>query len=38
VAVVDPLEGNYLANDWFFAGLNDKVTGKTKKDVVTRIP
>jgi hypothetical protein len=37
VAVTDQLAGNLLATDWFFAGLNDKVTGKTKQDVVTKI-
>jgi hypothetical protein len=35
--VADQLAGNLLASDWFFAGLNDKVTGKNKKDVVTKI-
>jgi hypothetical protein len=35
--VADVLAGNLLAGDWFFAGLNDKVTGKNKKDVLTRI-
>jgi hypothetical protein len=34
---VDYLEGYLLASDWFFAGLNDKVTGKNKNDVVTKI-
>jgi Ca2+-binding RTX toxin-like protein len=38
VAVGDQLEGYLLASDWFFAGLNDKVTGKNKNDVVTKIP
>jgi hypothetical protein len=37
VAVADQLAGNLLANDWFFAGLNEKVTGKNKKDMVTKI-
>src|SRR5262249_7606077 len=28
VGIVDQLNGNALANDWFFAGLNDPITGK----------
>jgi CSLREA domain-containing protein len=36
-AVADLLAGNLLAGEWFFAGLNDKLTSKTKNDVVTRI-
>jgi CSLREA domain-containing protein len=37
VPVIDQLNGNTAANDWFFAGLNDIVTGKNKNDVVTAI-
>jgi hypothetical protein len=37
VPVADQLAGNAQASDWFFAGVNDKVTGKNKKDVVTLI-
>ena len=37
VAVVDQLLGNAKANDWFFAGVNDSVTGKNTNDVITRI-
>jgi hypothetical protein len=37
VAIVDTLAGNRTANDWFFAGLNDVVTGKNSNDVVTTI-
>jgi hypothetical protein len=37
VAVVDQLLGNSKANDWFFAGANDTVTGKSGNDVVTTI-
>jgi hypothetical protein len=37
VPVADVLAGNLSATDWFFAGLNDKVTGKNKQDVITRI-
>jgi hypothetical protein len=36
-AVADQLVGNALANDWFFAGLNDVVKGKNTNDVVTTI-
>jgi hypothetical protein len=36
-AVEDQLEGHTQANDWFFAGLNDHVTGKNAKDVITTI-
>jgi sugar lactone lactonase YvrE len=36
-AIGDQLLGNALANDWFFAGLNDSVTGKNSNDVVTTI-
>jgi hypothetical protein len=35
--VADQLAGNRLASDWFFAGLNDKLTGKNKNGAVTRI-
>jgi hypothetical protein len=35
--VADQLAGNLLASDWFFAELNDKLTGKNKNDAVTRI-
>jgi hypothetical protein len=35
--VADQLAGNLLAGDWFFAGLNDKLTGKNKNEVVTQI-
>jgi hypothetical protein len=35
--VADQLAGNLLAGDWFLGGLNDKVTGKNKNDVVTKI-
>ena len=37
VAVADQLYGNAAANDWFFAGINDLVTGKSINDVVTTI-
>jgi hypothetical protein len=37
LAVADWLVGNVNANDWFFAGVNDKVTGKNKNDLVTMI-
>jgi hypothetical protein len=37
VPVADQLLGNALANDWFFAGLNDVVKGKNNNDVVTTI-
>jgi hypothetical protein len=37
VAVADTLNGNKNANDWFFAGSNDSVTGRNSNDVVTRI-
>jgi hypothetical protein len=36
-AIGDQLLGNALANDWFFAGLNDKVTDKNSNDKVTTI-
>jgi hypothetical protein len=36
-AVADQLVGNALANDWFFAGVNDVVKGKSKIAVVTSI-
>src|SRR5262249_50810447 len=36
-AVADQLVGNVLANDWFFAGVNDVVKGKSKNAVVTSI-
>jgi hypothetical protein len=35
--VTDGLYGNVNANDWFFAGVNDVIKGKNKKDVVTTI-
>jgi serine/threonine-protein kinase len=35
--VADQLLGNALANDWFFAGVNDAVTGKSNNAVVTSI-
>jgi uncharacterized repeat protein (TIGR01451 family) len=35
--VADQLLGNALANDWFFAGLNDVVKGKGKNARVTSI-
>jgi hypothetical protein len=35
--VADQLAGNFMANDWWFAGLNDKVTGKNKNDAAARI-
>ncbi len=37
VAVADQLFGNPAANDWFFAGVNDTVTGKNSNDVTTKI-
>jgi hypothetical protein len=37
VAVVDRLQGNAKANDWFFASLDDKVTGKNNIDVISII-
>jgi sugar lactone lactonase YvrE len=37
VAVVDQLLGNAKANDWFFAGVNDSVTGKNSNDLITTI-
>jgi titin len=37
VAGVDQLLGNAKANDWFFAGLNDHVTGTNENDVITTI-
>jgi hypothetical protein len=36
-AIADQLVGNSHANDWFFAGVNDSVTGKNLNDVVTTI-
>jgi hypothetical protein len=36
-AVADQLVGNANANDWFFAGVNDAVKGKSKNAVVTSI-
>jgi hypothetical protein len=36
-AVADQLLGNAMANDWFFAGINDLVKGKSKNAVVTSI-
>jgi hypothetical protein len=35
VAVADQLVWARKANDWFFAGSNDLVTGKSKNDVIT---
>jgi hypothetical protein len=35
--VADQLADNLLPGDWFFAGPNDKLTGKTKNEVVTKI-
>jgi hypothetical protein len=35
--VADQLAGNLLASDWFLARVNDKVTGKNKNDVLTKI-
>jgi hypothetical protein len=35
--IADALSGNRNANDWFFAGVNDSVTGKNTNDVITRI-
>jgi hypothetical protein len=37
VAVVDRLYGKKKANDWFFAGVNDHVTGTNKGEVITTI-
>jgi hypothetical protein len=37
VAVADQLFGNAAAFDWFFAGLNDTVTGKNSNDKTTQI-
>jgi hypothetical protein len=37
VAVVDTLSGNKNANDWFFAGLNDALSGANKNDMITTI-
>ena len=37
VAIVDTLSGKKNANDWFFAGLNDLVTGKNSNDVTVAI-
>jgi uncharacterized repeat protein (TIGR01451 family) len=36
-AVADQLLGNAVANDWFFAGVNDAVKGKSKNAQVTSI-
>ena len=36
-AVLDQLYGNSKANDWFFAGVNDSVTGKNSNDLITTI-
>jgi hypothetical protein len=36
-AVADQLLGNTSANDWFFAGVNDTVKGKSKNAQVTSI-
>jgi hypothetical protein len=35
--LADQLSGNALANDWFFAGVNDVVKGNSKSAVVTTI-
>jgi hypothetical protein len=37
VGIVDQLNGNALANDWFFAGLNDPITGKNGNDKTVTI-
>jgi hypothetical protein len=37
VNAIDYLMGNATPNDWFFAGVNDVVNGKSKTDVVTTI-
>jgi hypothetical protein len=37
VAVADLLNGIKTANDWFFAGSNDQVTGANKNDTITAI-
>jgi uncharacterized repeat protein (TIGR01451 family) len=37
MAVADQLLGNANANDWFFAGVNDAVKGKSKNAQVTSI-
>jgi hypothetical protein len=37
IAIADLLKGNKTANDWFLAGINDKVTGKNNHDVSTTI-
>jgi hypothetical protein len=36
-AVVDPLLSNANPSDWFFARVNDSVTGKNNNDVITTI-
>ena len=37
VGIVDTLSGNINANDWFFAGLDDTVTGKNGNDKTVTI-
>jgi hypothetical protein len=37
VAVADQLFGNAAANDWFFAGVNDTITGKNGNDKTVMI-
>jgi hypothetical protein len=37
VDIADQLHGNALANDWFFAGLNDPSTGKNSNDKTVTI-
>jgi hypothetical protein len=37
VGIVDTLSGNIKANDWFFAGLDDLVTGKNANDKTVTI-
>src|SRR5262249_46787291 len=37
VVVADQLFGNAAANDWFFAGINDTITGKNGNDKTTQI-
>jgi hypothetical protein len=37
MAVKDQLQGHTQANDWFFAGVNDLMTGKNPNDVTTTI-
>jgi hypothetical protein len=37
VDIADQLNGNMSANDWFFAGLNDTITGKNVNDKTVTI-